>query len=183
VAIPVDRLRNAELRLVKPGYNPLVVRVTPEDAARSALSLQLVQEAPEIVVSGSAPFEFEVLSGRTVISRANTSHRFTIRGDQTLRVRAPEYYLDRAVTIPPGKPAVTLFVPPLGRLSVRVSPLLERCRVSVDGREFGTPPYPPVPYQSIVAGAHRVQLTCPDGGVRTENVTVEAARDRAAVFR
>jgi serine/threonine protein kinase len=183
VAIPIDRLRNAELRLVKPGYDPLVVRVTPEDVARQALSLQLVEEAPPIVVSGSAPFAFEVLSGRTVISRAATSHRFTVRGDQTLRVRAPDYYLDRSVTIPPGKPAVTLYVPPLGRLSVRVSPSLERCRVSVDGREFGTPPFPPVPYQSVVAGAHRVQLTCPDGSVRTENVTVEAARDRAAVFR
>lgn len=182
-AVPAERLRNAELRLVRPGYDPLVVQVTPEDAAREALSFELAAEAPPIVVTGSAPFAFEVVSGRTVISRAATSHRFTIRGDQALRVRAPDYFLDRAVTIPPGKPAVTLYVPPLGRLSVRVSPALERCRVSVGGREFGTPPYPPVPYQSIVAGVHRVQLTCPDGSVRAQNVTVEAARDRAAVFR
>jgi hypothetical protein len=124
-----------------------------------------------------------VVSGRTVISRAATSHRFTLRGEQTVRVRAPQYYLDRAVTIPAGKPAVTLVVPALGRLSVRVSPVLERCRVLVGGREFGTPPYPPVPYQAIVAGAHRVQLVCPDGATREETVTVEAARDRAAIFR
>ena len=55
--------------------------------------------------------------------------------------------------------------------------------MSIGGRDFGTPPYPPIPFQSIVAGGHRVQLTCPDGSVREENVAVEADRDRAAVFR
>jgi Protein kinase domain/PEGA domain len=181
--IPAERLRNAELRLVKPGYAPLAVRLTPADIAKKTMSFPLVAEAALITVSASAPFEFEVLSGRTVVSRAATSHRFTVRGEQTLRVRAPDYYLDRAVTIPAGKPAVTLSVPALGRLSVRVSPALERCRVSVGGRDFGTPPFPPVPYQAIVAGNHRVELKCEDEAVIQQIVTVEAARDRAAIFR
>lgn len=180
---PVDRLRNAEIKLVKPGYDPLTVRPTADDLAKPTLSFPLVAEAPPIVVTGSAPFPFEVVNGRTVVSRAAPTHRFTIRGAQTLRVRAPDYFLDRAVAIPAGRPAVTLYVPALGRLSVRTSPSLERCHVSIGGRDFGTPAYPPVPFQSIVSGPHVVRLTCPDGSVHDQTVTVEADRDRAAVFR
>jgi hypothetical protein len=40
-----------------------------------------------------------------------------------------------------------------------------------------------VSLQSIVAGTHRVKLTCPDGSVREENATVQAATDTFAVFR
>lgn len=182
-AAVIDRLRNAELRVVKAGYESRVVRVSAEDLARGELSIRLTAEAPPVTVSGSAPFEFEVLRGQTVISATAASHRFTVKGEQTLRVRALRYYLDRAVTIPAGRQSVTLSVPALGRLAVRVSPALERCRVSVGGRDFGDPPYPPVPYLPIVAGAHRVQLTCPEGEPHQEMVTIEAARDRTVLFR
>jgi serine/threonine protein kinase len=181
--LPIDRLRGAEVRAAKAGFEPVTVRVAAADIEQRRLVLRLTPEAPPIAVSGSAPFAFEVLSGRTVVSRAATSHRFTIRGDQTLRVRAPEYFLDRAVPIVPGRSAITLYVPPLGRLSVRTTPSLERCKVSIAGRDFGTPPYPPIQYQPIVAGTHRVQLTCPDGSIKQEPVTVEAARDRSITFR
>jgi hypothetical protein len=179
--LPIDRLRGAEVRAAKSGFEPVTVRVAGADIEQRRLFLRLTPEAPPIAVSGSAPFAFEVVSGRTVVSRAATSHRFTIRG--ALRVRAPEYFLDRAVPIAPGRSAITLYVPPLGRLSVRTTPSLERCKVSIAGRDFGTPPYPPIQYQPIVAGTHRVQLTCPDGSIKQEPVTVEAARDRSITFR
>ena len=181
--ISADRLRGAEVRAEKAGFEPAVVRIAAADLERRRVTLALVPEAPPVVVTGRAAFPFEVLSGRAVLSPLATTHRFTVRGEPPLRVRAPEYFLNRSVTITPGRRAVTLYVPALGRLSVRTSPSLERCRVSIGGRDFGTPPYPPIQYQPIVAGTHRLQLNCPDGSIKQEPVTVEASRDRSILFR
>jgi eukaryotic-like serine/threonine-protein kinase len=181
--LPVDRLRGAEVRATKEGFDPATVRVAETDLTQRRLVLRLAPEAPPVVITASAPFAFEVVSGRTVLSRAATSHRFTVRSDQPVRVRAPEYFLDRPLTIAPGRTQMAFSVPALGRLSVRTTPSLERCRVSIAGRDFGSPPYPPIQYQPIVAGVHRVQLTCEDGSTRQESVTVEAARDRSVTFR
>jgi hypothetical protein len=182
-SLPADRVAGAEVRASKPGFEPAAVRVTRADIDRGRISLALVAEVPPTVVTGRAEFPFEVLRGSTVVSQRSDSHRFTVRGEQTLRISAPQVFLDRVVTVAPGRGTFNLNVPPLGRLSVRTAPSLERCRVSVGGLDFGTPPYPPIQYQPIVAGTHRVSLTCPDGSTRQELVVVEAARDRSVVIR
>jgi predicted Ser/Thr protein kinase len=181
--VPSDRLRNAEIRAEKEGFEPAVVRPSAADVDQRRIDLRLTPLPPEIVVTGSAAFPFEVLSGRIVVSPSATSHRFTVRGEQTLRLRAPQVFLDRAVTVTPGSDPVVLRVPEIGHLSVRTSPSLERCRISVGGRDFGSPPYPPIGRQPIVAGTHRVQLTCSDGSTLRESVTVEATRDKSVLFR
>ena len=181
--MPADRLRNAELRAEKTGFEPAVRRLSASDLEQRRVSLQLAPLLPETLVTGHAAFPFEVVSGRTVVSPLGTSHRFTVRGEQTLRLRAPDVFFDRAVTIAPGSGSTALSVPDIGHLSVRTSPSLERCRVSVAGRDFGAPPYPPIARQPIVAGSHRVQLTCADGRILRQSVVVEPKSDRRVLFR
>jgi len=180
--VAADSIKGKEIRAEKAGYEPATVRVLQADIDRRGLQIKLVAEPPSIVVTGSADFPFEVLRGNTVVSELNDTHRFTVRGPQILRLRAREVFFERVVTITGDRSTVALSVPGLGKLSVRTTPSLERCTVSVGGLDFGNPPYPPIQHQPIVAGTHRVQLRCPDGSTRQETVVVEADRERAPVL-
>jgi hypothetical protein len=120
----------------------------------------------DITLSGSYPFE--VVIGRSVVSPASESHRVSITGRTALRLRAPEYFLDRQVWVDTGSRHVS--APELGRLSLRSS--LESCSVIIAGRDLGEPPYDDV--LQIAAGSYSIQVSCPDGQGRRVPVTINA---------
>ena len=68
--------------------------------------------------------------------------------------------------------------PDLGRLTIRTP--LETCNVWVGGRDLG---YPPITEQKLAAGNYRVEIQCPDGNTRTEQVTIDGGKSTTKVIR
>ncbi len=110
-----------------------------------------------VMLSGSYPFEVSGDGG--VLSRARSRHELNLAGPQTLRLRAPEYGLDRRVEVnaKPGE-TVRLSAPALGRLTVRTT--FETCQIFLGGLALG---YPPIAERPIASGTYRLTLRCPDG--------------------
>jgi hypothetical protein len=121
-----------------------------------------------VTLSGSYPFEVSGEAG--VLSRARPRHELNLARPQTLRLRAPEYGLDRRVevTAKPGE-SVRLSAPALGRLTVRTT--FETCQIFLGGFALG---YPPIAERPIASGTYRLTLRCPDGDHQTQTVTIPA---------
>ena len=130
------------------------------------------------MLTGSYPFEVSGASGG-VLSRARTRHELSLTGPQTLRLRAPEYGLDRRVEVnaKPGE-TVRLSAPALGRLTVRTT--FETCQIFLGGLALG---YPPLAERPIASGTYRLTLRCPDGDHQTQTVTIPAGATYMALIQ
>jgi hypothetical protein len=131
-----------------------------------------------VMLTGSYPFEVSGASGG-VLSRARTKHELSLTGPQTLRLRAPEYGLDRRVEVAakPGE-TVRLSAPALGRLTVRTT--FETCQVFLGGFALG---YPPLAERPIASGTYRLTLRCPDGDHQSQTVTIPAGATYMALIQ
>jgi hypothetical protein len=170
------RLEDARLpkriRLVKRGYTPQDIaiddRVLAEGIDRS-LSRTPAAEATTIAFTGDYPFE--LLEGSRVLQVAAPSHALKITERRTIRMRAPAVFLDKAVTLEPGKGRREVSAPRVASLVIRTIPVYENCLVSIashpaEGLPFSVP--------AIVEGRHEVHLSCPNG--RTLQRQIEVVR-------
>ncbi len=162
----------------KRGYRPAEARLSDTDLQAGRLDLTLPrEETVPVTITGTYPFE--VLENGRVISAEASSHSFTTTGPRTLRLRAPEYFLDRVVEVQPGnRRRIDLDAPELGRLTVRTS--LETCNVAIGDRSLG---FPPIVDQPIVAGSHVVSLSCPDGDRRQVRVVIAPGEPHLEIIK
>ena len=169
------------LRVTKRGFQPLDLQLSEGDLKQGRVDLRLVPvvEVPQTTVTITGSYPFQVLEGSRVVSEAAESHEVTVVGRRALRLRAPQYFLDREVTVDPGgKRRMSLGAPELGSLTIRTS--LETCSVSIGDRPLG---FPPIIRQPIAAGSYLVALSCPDGDQRRVNVTIAAGQQRVEIIR
>ena len=113
--------------------------------------------SPLVTVNLSGGYRFSV-TGCGMTSPAATKHSLQVLAPCTLRLRAPDYFLDvmRNVTAGPGE-QIELTVPPL--VSVQLRSRHENCTLLVGGRLVGSPPAD----IRIAAGKYIASLQCPDG--------------------
>jgi serine/threonine-protein kinase len=130
---------------------PATVASKPEPAA---------PRGPLVAVSLSAAYPFEVLDGSRSISAAATTHELPPQPNgKTLRLVAPDVFLDHPVRVDGGAEKRFEYSPPsLGRIDIRAA--RGDCRIIVGKRDLGFGPFPPV---AAVAGNYQVSLACPDG--------------------
>lgn len=149
-----------------------------EDGPSPARGSPLSQVGFIVLVTGTYPFEVITESG--VTSRKSMRHELTLAGKQTIRLRAPEYALDRRVPVnpPPGRGELRLTAPALGRFTLRASD--EMCEVLANGRSLG---FPPIVEQPLASGSYHIVLSCPGGEKRTETVQIAAGRTETLLIR
>ncbi|OFW03947.1 MAG: hypothetical protein A3H96_16010 [Acidobacteria bacterium RIFCSPLOWO2_02_FULL_67_36] len=176
--------RPRRVRLTKRSFEPRDVIVSDDVLQQGKLTVTLDPANTSPVTVDVAPasegsYPFEVLDGSRVISAAATSHHLTVSGRRSLRLRAPEYFLDQSVTVDPASGRQAHFqAPGLGRLTVRTP--LETCTVMIAGRSLGFPPIVNVP---IAAGKYTVQLKCQSEPNRQAAVTISARQDSVEIIR
>jgi serine/threonine-protein kinase len=168
--VPLDRPYPAAVDLQLEGYEPTRAAVTPDIIDGGAMTVRLIAVAPPraepgddtsprplvaVNVSGAYPF---LVSGCGVDARASEKHAFNVAAPCTLRLRAPEYFLDvmRSVTARAGG-RVELAAPPLANVQLRSRH--QDCTLLVNGRAVGSPPVD----LEIAAGSYNATLQCPDG--------------------
>lgn len=100
------------------------------------------------------------MDGSRAISAASTSHELPPQPDgKTLRLVAPDVFLDQPVKVDGGEDKRFEYSPPsLGKIDIRAA--RGDCRILVGKRDLGFGPFPPV---AAVAGNYQVSLACPDG--------------------
>jgi serine/threonine protein kinase len=126
-----------------------------------------------VKVSMTGPYVFEVMDGSRSISAPSKSHELAPQpAGKTLRVVAPEVFLDQQVRVDGGLDNLFEYTAPgLGRLDIRAA--RQDCKVMVGKHDFGYPPLAPVP---VVAGEYQITLACPDGQNPVKTATVTPGR-------
>jgi serine/threonine-protein kinase len=144
--------------LARRGFVTREAELTAEDLQRGSVSLSLTAAEPTMIdVSVASTYPVEVYSGARRISDASESHDLRVVSGTTLSVRSQEYLLNAPVRVE-GRP-VEYQTPALGYLTVLTT--YETCNVRVGQRDLG---YPPITRMPLVAGQHRVDIACPQGG-------------------
>jgi hypothetical protein len=144
--------------LARRGFVTREAELTADDLQRGSVSLSLTAAEPTMIaVSVASTYPVEVYNGTRRISDASESHDLRVASGTTLSVRSQEYLLNAPVRVE-GRP-VEYQTPALGYLTVLTT--YETCNVRVGQRDLG---YPPITRMPLVAGQHRVDIACPQGG-------------------
>ena len=147
---------------------PLASAPAPPPATPAAPA----RPAPMVEVSMSGPYAFEVFDGTKSISAAATTHQFSFASGRSVRVVAPEFFLDQSVRVDGGGDQKFEYSPPaLGSLDIRAA--RTDCKVMIGKTEKG---YLPLPQFRVAAGEYEVSLACPDGQNPKQTVTVPQGR-------
>ena len=167
---------NVELRLEghEPGRAAITSAVLQAGELRLALTPVPPVEAPapaapaqvDVRLSGQYPFE---VRGCGTMSAASIRHTLKVTSPCTLRLLAPEYFLDdeRAVKAPGGG-RLELTAPPLAKVQLRTRHL--DCALLIEGRSLG---FPPVDVE-LVAGTYSVTIQCKDQTLQTKPFAIDA---------
>ncbi len=141
--------------------------------AKKAVPAPATPAAPRVTnvaVTMTAPYPFEVRDGSRVISPASQSHALPAQPQgKTLRVVAPDVFLDQPVRIDGGAEQAFEYSPPgLGRIVLRAQ--RGDCKATIGKSDLGYGPWPkPIP---AAAGEYQITLLCPDGQNPTRQATV-----------
>jgi eukaryotic-like serine/threonine-protein kinase len=129
--------------------------------------------AGNIVVALSAAYPFEVRDGARVVSAAANTHEIPAQSSgRTLRLVAPDVFLDHPVKIDGSADNRFEYSPPgLGRINIRAA--RGDCKAMIGKRDLGFAPWPPM---QVAAGDYRIELSCPDGLNPFQLVTVVQGR-------
>lgn len=148
--------------------------VAKPDAAAAA-----PKAAPMVSVSLSGGYPFEVFDGTRSISGAATSHELKQPPGKTLRVEAPQYFLNQTVRVEgsPNQP-FDYAAPGLGSLDIRS--VQETCDILIGSQKLGNPP---LLVKEIAAGSHKIDLECGGEVVKSHYATVRAGQTYVAAIR
>jgi serine/threonine-protein kinase len=132
-----------------------------------------------VAVSISGAYEFEVWDGTRMISAAAKSHELPLQvNGKTLRLKAPEVFLDQAVKVDGGSENRFEYTAPgLGRIEIRAAN--GACKAMIGKKDLGFGPWREIP---AAAGDYRVDLICPDGQNPFNQLTVTQGRPSRATF-
>jgi hypothetical protein len=126
-------------------------------------------------MAGSYPFE--VYDGSRLLSPASRSHALQQPNGRTLRIVAPDVFLDQLVRVDGGAERRFEFsAPEMGRLDIRV--VRGDCKTLIGKREIDGPPF----LVDVVAGDYEVSLSCPDGQNPIYKATVTRGRTARVDF-
>lgn len=180
--LTVERGSAAKIRFTKSGFTPIEVPVTAESLAAGRVTVQLSALSRDpVTVVADGPYSFEIVEGTRVISDASTHHEVRVVGRTIVRLRAAEYLLDQSVVADPAVGRrVTVEVPALGMLDLRLAPAFEECRASIGRKDLGYFPFPP---QSLVQGNYTVTLECPNGPGRQSRVLIRPGETTSLSIR
>jgi serine/threonine-protein kinase len=140
-----------------------------------------VKTAPaNVAVTFSGTYPFEVWDGSRLVSAAARSHQLPPQQNgKTLRIVAPEVFLDQQVRVNGGDDQrFEHAAPGLGRIEIRAA--RGECKAMVGKKDLGYGPWPP---QNAVVGEHRVTLVCPDDQNPIQHVLVTQGRPARATFQ
>lgn len=120
------------------------------------------------------------MDGSRSISAAATTHELLPQPNgKTLRLVAPDVFLDQPIRVDGGEEKRFEYSPPgLGKIDIRAA--RGDCKIIVGKRDLGFGPFPPV---NAVAGDHQVSLVCPDGQNPVYQTTVSQGRTARVVFQ
>ena len=135
--------------------------------------------APQVTVTLTGGYPFEVLDGGKVVSAASAAHEFKSAAGKSLVLSAPKYFLKQTVRVEGSAGHGFDFeAPGLGKLDVRSTQ--ETCDVVIDNRKLGNPP---LVVQEIAAGQYRVDINCAGDVVKSHYATVKAGQTYIAAIR
>jgi hypothetical protein len=132
-----------------------------------------------VAVTFAGSYEFEVWDGSRLISPAARAHELPPQvNGRTLRLVAPEVFLDRSVKIDGGSENRFEYTAPgLGMIEIRAA--RGDCRAMIGKKDLSFGPWRPVP---AAAGDYRVDLVCPDGQNPVNQTTVTQGRTARVIF-
>jgi hypothetical protein len=135
----------------------LFVRLAMNPPVETKSDAEVAEDPGQVTVNLSGTYRFAV-SGCGTTSQTSRNHSVSVMPPCTLRLRAPEYFLDvmRTITVKMG-PQLDLRAPPLARVQLRSR--YENCLLLVGGKAIGSPPVD----IEIAAGTYTATLECPDG--------------------
>jgi hypothetical protein len=128
----------------------------------------------------SAAYPFAVMDGSREISPSSRSHELSQSVGRSLRIVAPEVFLDHPFRVGEGTDGRFEYTPPgLGRIQIRAA--RGDCKAMIRNRDLGYGPWPnPFP---AAAGSYQVNLICPDGQNPTFETTVTAGFPAQVFFK
>jgi serine/threonine protein kinase len=118
-------------------------------------------------VTGGYPFEVSGC-GRSLPSA--TEHEFEAQSPCTLRLRAPQYFMNMEWPINASSGQVELVAPQLARVELRSR--YEKCTIVVAGHAVGAPPVD----IEIASGTYRVDVQCGDRSYVIRELTIPPGR-------
>ena len=169
----------------KPATPPVQKKASPPPAETAAATAPAFTPAPvrgrAVNVVLSAAYPFAVMDGgRTISPSANTHELPPQAVGKSLRIVAPEVFLDHPFRVGEGTDGRFEYSPPgLGRIQIRAA--RGDCKAMIRNRDLGYGPWPnPFP---AAAGSYQVNLICPDGQNPTFETTVTAGFPAQVFFK
>jgi hypothetical protein len=99
-----------------------------------------------------------------------SEHTLQVRSPCTLRLRAPQYHLNAARSIPAASGQVEIAAPQLARVQLRTKH--EGCSVIIEGRSLGSPPID----VELAAGSYDFAIACQDQTLLARGIPIEPGR-------
>jgi hypothetical protein len=169
-SFPMEEPYPRAVELMLDGYDSATQEVPPVEGEPVAVAFELTRTPTFGRVVLSASYAFEVWQGNERLGALATDHDLTRpTGSATLRVRSPEYFLNRRFAVEivdGGRELVT--VPTLGSLTVFSNP--GNCEIFVGEQSLG---FPPVSRREAAPGTYTVSRLCPNESDNSEEeVTV-----------
>ena len=164
--------------LNRQGYKPFEGEISETDVRKGRKEFTLAADARPVKLSVSGPFEFEVVQGSQVLSRASMSHDLTVQPGAPVVARNREKFVSQPLNVDFTRgQAATVTLQPLGALSIRGS---SACTVVLDGQDIGEPP---IPNQQVGAGQHTVVYKCAGQPDQTQRVQVQSGQKPIVSFQ
>jgi hypothetical protein len=163
--------------LNRQGYKPFEGEITEADVRSGKKEFTLAADMRPVRLTVSGPFEFEVVQGSQVLSRASMSHDITVQPGASVVARNRDRFVSQTLSLDftRGQPA-KITLEPLGALAVRGN---AACTVVLDGQDIGEPP---ISNQQVGAGQHTVVFKCPGQADQTQRVQVPAGGKQVVTF-
>ena len=127
-------------------------------------------------LSVSGPYEFEIVQGSQVLSRAAMSHDLTVNAGAPIVARNREKFVSQTLNIDFTRGQASFTLDRLGILMVRGNPA---CTVVVDSQTVGEPPIPDL---QVGPGQHNVVLKCPGQADQSQRTTVAGGAKQTVTF-
>jgi hypothetical protein len=132
-----------------------------------------------VSVSLNGNYPFEVFDGNKSISPAATTHDLKQPAGKSLRVSAPQYFLNQTIRVDgSSNQPFEWATPGLGSMDVRSQQ--ETCEVVIAGKKLGNPP---LSIKEIAAGQYKVDLVCGGDTIKSHYATVRAGQTYVAAIR
>lgn len=168
--LEVSRHEEHEVIIDKAGFVRRTMKISPgQDLPSDVIVLSREGKPGTLLVKSLYPVAI-LRGGRTLAAQSGSPAVKLMAGRSEVTLYAPEFFLNRAITVDIREEATTtISTPALGKFSVRAFP--GNCTLTIDGITSETPPFDNKP---IVVGQHTFQFEWPGGAkkVYTEDVAL-----------